>query len=539
MRCKAWMKTATTCSILVLGTAVPVLAESFLPRALAPEHGIDVMRRTDAERLVGRQLLAEPAGSALWGEVHLYDRMPYIEARYVHVTSDAAWQRLLFGTPGEVPRAFGQAGEAPGEFREPRGMAFAPDGRLFVTDRVLGRVTVLQARLTAAGPELTYLDHIDGLVQPMDVAVHDGGTPAIASDDRLLVAEAGAHRVSLFALDGNRPARLAEFGAQGPLQGQFLYPRTLAVGRVAGSAADVVFVGDSGNHRLVRLQLRGTSLSWDGERNLPMEATSVDTDHHGNLLVTLRRQNDIWKLTADLEPVATFQGARGALQAPRDVAIPFVWLHDHRQGNAPPQWRGQGSALVLEAWSDVSGVRQLDLGVEIVTARAVHGDLELTLTDAAHAQARVVDAAGRASIQDLGTLPAGTQKVHVPGLAEAAQVEVTVQSLYDSQRQDAKLLELSAVSPSRLLLLQNHPNPFNPNTTIAFELPVATHAVVEVFDVRGRSVKRLLDRHLAAGRHDVVWDGRDRRGRSAASGVYFYRLNVDGQSTFRKMVLAQ
>jgi hypothetical protein len=118
-------------------------------------------------------------------------------------------------------------------------------------------------------------------------------------------------------------------------------------------------------------------------------------------------------------------------------------------------------------------------------------------------------------------------------------VEVTVQSLYDSQRQDAKLLELSAVSPSRLLLLQNHPNPFNPNTTIAFELPVATHAVVEVFDVRGRSVKRLLDRDLAAGRHDVVWDGRDRRGRSAASGVYFYRLNVDGQSTFRKMVLAQ
>jgi hypothetical protein len=87
--------------------------------------------------------------------------------------------------------------------------------------------------------------------------------------------------------------------------------------------------------------------------------------------------------------------------------------------------------------------------------------------------------------------------------------------------------------------MQNHPNPFNPSTTISFDLPVATRAQLEVFDVRGRRVARLLDEELAAGRHDVVWDGRDARGRAAASGVYFYQLRTPRETTFRKMVLAQ
>jgi hypothetical protein len=49
----------------------------------------------------------------------------------------------------------------------------------------------------------------------------------------------------------------------------------------------------------------------------------------------------------------------------------------------------------------------------------------------------------------------------------------------------------------------------------------------------------LLDAELAAGRHQVVWDGRDARGQATASGVYFYRLQAVGESTFRKMVVAQ
>jgi hypothetical protein len=522
---------------MIVLMASSAAAESFLPRALAPEHGVDVLSRVEARRLVGRTLLSEPAGSAVYGEVHLYDQFPYVESRWIAVTSDARWQRLLYGEPGEAPRAFGQGGTAAGEFGEPHGMAFAPDGRLFVADRALGRLNVLRLELGANGATLHYVDHIDGLVQPMDVAVHDGGTPADPSDDRVLVAEAGAHRVSLFALDGDRPAKLAEFGSRGSGEQEFLYPRALAVGRRGGASVDEVFVADAGNHRLVRLEMRPGSFAWDAVLDLPMEATSVEADHHGNLLLSMRRDNSIWKVAPDLEQLATLDGE---LSAPRDVAVPFAWVHDHRGATQSPRWRGEGSAILLESWGENSGVRLVDLGVEIAALqRNGAQELELQLTDAAHTTVAVVDAAGGTRLHDLGELQAGTQTVALPDLAGAHVVTVTAKSLYDPKRSDEAKLELSSVAPRRVTLHQNHPNPFNPTTTIRFDLPLGGHALLDVFDVKGRRVRRVFDGTLQAGTHAVVWDGRDSSGRLAPSGVYFYRLQAQDAKHVRKMVMAQ
>src|SRR5262245_32604668 len=107
--------------------AAPAAAESFLPRAIAPEQGVEVLSRAEAVRLTGRNLIADPAGGAVFGDIHLYDRFPYIESHWVSVTSDAGWGRLLFGRPGEAPHAWGTLGDAPGQMREPHGLAFAPD----------------------------------------------------------------------------------------------------------------------------------------------------------------------------------------------------------------------------------------------------------------------------------------------------------------------------------------------------------------------------------------------------------------------------
>jgi 5'-nucleotidase len=87
--------------------------------------------------------------------------------------------------------------------------------------------------------------------------------------------------------------------------------------------------------------------------------------------------------------------------------------------------------------------------------------------------------------------------------------------------------------------LANHPNPFNPSTTIRFSMPVAGQATLRVFDTRGRLVKTLVDENLAAGRHAVVWDGKDDGGRSAASGVYFYRLRSDDRIATKSMLLVK
>ncbi|MEZ4388129.1 MAG: S8 family serine peptidase [Candidatus Krumholzibacteriia bacterium] len=86
--------------------------------------------------------------------------------------------------------------------------------------------------------------------------------------------------------------------------------------------------------------------------------------------------------------------------------------------------------------------------------------------------------------------------------------------------------------PSDFALAQNHPNPFNPMTTISFALPTESRVRLQIFDVRGRLVQMLADGTMPAGRHEVQWDAR-----RAASGVYFYRLDANGFSETRKMSL--
>jgi hypothetical protein len=77
-------------------------------------------------------------------------------------------------------------------------------------------------------------------------------------------------------------------------------------------------------------------------------------------------------------------------------------------------------------------------------------------------------------------------------------------------------------------LAGNAPNPFNPRTTVKFGLAAPGRARLDVFDVRGRLVRTLLDAELAAGDHAVAWDGCDDLGRGAASGSYFCRLAAAG-----------
>jgi len=96
-----------------------------------------------------------------------------------------------------------------------------------------------------------------------------------------------------------------------------------------------------------------------------------------------------------------------------------------------------------------------------------------------------------------------------------------------------------AQEPRRFALHQNAPNPFNPRTTIRFELPAAGRARVNIYNVSGQVVRRLIDEHMPAGSHNAVWDGRDDCGRRAASGVYLYRLTSGKLTAVRRMLLVQ
>ena len=91
----------------------------------------------------------------------------------------------------------------------------------------------------------------------------------------------------------------------------------------------------------------------------------------------------------------------------------------------------------------------------------------------------------------------------------------------------------------RVALYQNRPNPFNPATTIPYELEKDGPVRLSVFDVHGRLVRELLDGVAVGGQHWVTWNGTDQDGRAVASGVYLYQIDADGKQEARRMVLAR
>ena len=86
---------------------------------------------------------------------------------------------------------------------------------------------------------------------------------------------------------------------------------------------------------------------------------------------------------------------------------------------------------------------------------------------------------------------------------------------------------------------QNTPNPFNPSTLIGYRLGEPSSVHLSIYDVNGRLIRELVNGFVPVGTHSVWWDATDRKGREVSSGVYFYRLVVNGVAHTRKMVVAK
>ncbi len=93
--------------------------------------------------------------------------------------------------------------------------------------------------------------------------------------------------------------------------------------------------------------------------------------------------------------------------------------------------------------------------------------------------------------------------------------------------------------PAALRISVVAPNPFNPRTTIGFDVAREGRIQLRIYDLRGRRVRTLIDAPLAAGGHQAVWDGRDERGDAVAAGVYLARLSAGGETRTAKAVLAR
>jgi len=94
-----------------------------------------------------------------------------------------------------------------------------------------------------------------------------------------------------------------------------------------------------------------------------------------------------------------------------------------------------------------------------------------------------------------------------------------------------------AITPDTYELAQNHPNPFNPTTSISYTLPQPGRVTLHIHNILGQTVRTLVDEIRSAGRHEVLWDGRTASGEEVGSGVYFYSLRAGDVVLTRKMVL--
>ena len=126
--------------------------------------------------------------------------------------------------------------------------------------------------------------------------------------------------------------------------------------------------------------------------------------------------------------------------------------------------------------------------------------------------------------------------------AENARFEIAEGLVFDPQQLSNPAVVAGVLNvqttPTEFALLQNFPNPFNPETTIGYELAESADVTLQIYNVVGQVVRTLIAAEpQAAGRYQMRWDGMDDRGVSVSSGVYFYRISAGEFQTVRKLML--
>lgn len=108
----------------------------------------------------------------------------------------------------------------------------------------------------------------------------------------------------------------------------------------------------------------------------------------------------------------------------------------------------------------------------------------------------------------------------------------TVNGIFSTKQSPMAVVDQKNIFPSEYCLEQNFPNPFNPSTTITFQMPVSGNVTLKVFDLLGREVSLLVDEAKQAGKYSVTWNAAN-----IASGVYIYQLNTHTVHINRTMIL--
>ncbi len=196
--------------------------------------------------------------------------------------------------------------------------------------------------------------------------------------------------------------------------------------------------------------------------------------------------------------------------------------------NAPGGWRGSMADMdsTTAPWGDIVALHPNHCFVPTISA------LALSTTDLFY------DVAGDPNLMAL--TPFDT--LYYPTVNQE-HVSITPESaIWFLDEIDVVTTTLAAgagSAPGRPVLFPNRPNPFNPVTSIRFDVQVAGHLSIAVFNVSGRLVRTLAGGHHDAGPLDLTWDGRDNTGREVPSGTFLLRARTGGEAFVHKMTLVR
>jgi flagellar hook assembly protein FlgD/sugar lactone lactonase YvrE len=388
-----------------------VAEKTLIRQPVSAEHNIDRLTQSVTKGKLDRQLFEKPYSAVLFSSVTQLNHAPFFAARYVQVVSDPAWNRLVYGDYEGWIKAYPDETHLKDEshlkLNSPHGVDRDSDGNIYVADTGNNRIVVLRLVGSGEDTELKFQFAFGAgeLIHPYDVAWDDAGTPLDANDDRVWVTDTGNGRVLGYKLTGADASVHFIFGDVGSDDGAFFEPKAVAVGRFNGAADGTIFVADTGNRRLVKLNVLDNRLEWlttfTGKEE--SQFTSIDVDHWGNVFAADHSYREITKLTSNLEPLAAIKNDGDSLLDPVNLHVTFGKVFVEAENRS--YWAGYDQAFVVEKWSETSGGERYQLGLDLanfeveLSAALDEIDVRSRLTDHGDVSLTVIDAKSNAGVR--------------------------------------------------------------------------------------------------------------------------------------------